>query len=195
MSGSGCLFRISEMKKQLIRVPGKGVCEPGSPGQRAGAPLGPAGRLGVRRGAEGCTAGTSVFLYWGFCFAQRGAVTWHGLQSFWGGRGEFAGSRVILNGGRGPAGAGASRRERALRGASRAGPGHRLVGQPPGTGLSSEMRMCSRLGWKVGPSCWLAGEGVGSRCRFPSSAPGSLGGRAGPAALGPGVAAAPRRGV
>lgn len=73
---------------------------------RAGLPWWAAGGGRVYRGDQ-C-------LYWGFCFAQRGAVTWHDLQSFRGRQGELEGPRVILNGGRGSAGAGSAPSGRAF---------------------------------------------------------------------------------
>lgn len=121
------------VEKQRIRVPGRGFCLSGPPGERA-MYLRPAG-VGQPWWAAG---GGRVFggarrLFWGFCFAQRGAVTWHGLQSFRGRPGELSGLRVISDGGRGSAGAWVG--SGALV-ASRASPARQSVaGQHPGPGL------------------------------------------------------------
>lgn len=167
LSGSGYPFRISGMKQQFIRVPGNGVCVSGSPGWRAMC-LRPAGAGPPRRAAGGGRVHRGDrCLHWGFCFAQRGAVTWLGLQSFRGRRGELVGPRVILNGGRGSAGTGAARRpEGAFQGHPE--PAQEAVSvavQHPGTGLSFE-GMYSARSWRVDPFRCIVGEIVGCSAVF-----------------------------
>lgn len=124
-------------------------------------------------------------LYWGFCFAQRGAVTWYGPQSFRGRQGELAGPRVILNGGRGSAGAGSFRA-----GGGFGGPVDSLWLVSILEQVSFPLdELYSVLSWKVDLCCCLVGEIVGWFCSFLFSAPGFPWGRAGLAALGARVAA------
>lgn len=105
-------------------------------------------------------------LYLGFCFAQRGAVTWHGLQSFQGRQGEFAGLRVITNGGRGSACASSVRGGRGLW-------WHPDPAQETGCGWSASWNgslsldeIYSMLSWSIDPLCCLVGEIVGLFCSF-----------------------------
>lgn len=101
--------------KQRIRVRGRGLCLSGSPGERAMClrPTGAGPPWWAARG--GRVFGGDRCLYWGFCFAQRGAVPWHGLQSLRGRQGELEGLREISNGGRSSAGTtGSARGKRGL---------------------------------------------------------------------------------
>lgn len=91
-------------------------------------------------------------LYWDFCFAQRGAVTWHGLQSFPGRQSALVGPRVVLNRGRGSAGAGLAASGRGSSGILSRPSGQSVTGQHPGTGL---FRLGEILSWRVDPCCCL----------------------------------------
>lgn len=121
----------------------------------------------------------------GFLLCPEGAVTWHGLQSFRGLQGELAGPRVILNGGRGSAGAGSFRA-----GGGFGGPVDSLWLVRILEQVSFPLdELYSVLSWKVDLCCCLVGEIVGWFCSFLFSAPGFPWGRAGLAALGARVAA------
>lgn len=156
------LLGIPEVKQEGVRVPETSVCLRSPWGDRA-MPL----SLPGRNRLGGCGWGRERArgdqrLYWGFCFAQRGAVTVrHGPQSFFGAIG-----RRISSCGRGSAGS-ESPGVRDL--GSGTTPQHCLWfsvsnGFDPVPFLY--MRFDSVLSWKIDRGSCLVGDTVGLFCCF-----------------------------
>lgn len=91
-AGAGVCFPFRGGRSSLLGFRGKGSVFVGLWARvRCLCVLQGPGRLGVLRGAEGCTSEINVFTGV-LCFAQRGPVPWHGLESFRERQGELGAS-------------------------------------------------------------------------------------------------------